>query len=93
MVAGCCEWGEQGAEVEVVEIELVAAVGVGRVDPLSAAEEPAPSIAVWKSSVNTDPRRAAFRVSRYEKKVLMLAATSGNIFSFSEQFVDHIETR
>ena len=46
---GAClsEGGEKDAKVEVVNVELFAAVGVGRVNPLATAEEPTSSIAVW----------------------------------------------
>ena len=43
--AGTGEGGEKGTEVEVMEVELGAAVGIGRIDPLAAAEEPVSSIA------------------------------------------------
>ena len=47
MGAGLGEGGEKDAKVEVVDVELVAAIGVGRVDPLATAEEPTSSFAVW----------------------------------------------
>jgi hypothetical protein len=43
--AGDGEGGEEDGEVVVVELELGAAVGVGGVDPLAAAEEPVAGVA------------------------------------------------
>ncbi len=43
--AGDGEGGEEDGEVVVVELELGAAVGVGGVDPLAAAEEPVARVA------------------------------------------------
>ena len=48
MGAGFGEGGEEGAEVEVVEVELGAAIRVGWVDPLAAREQPVSSIAARK---------------------------------------------
>ena len=43
MVSGAAaEWKEEGAEVVVVQVEHGSVLGVGRVEPASSGEEPAP---------------------------------------------------